>query len=139
MMIDLKVVDAFNRCNVSEMERVGKALDPSMEDSCAKFGRMVSIVQSALVHTYGIFTFAAVREKDPKQAAILWESMSDFCDVALNALKSLKEKFPHCGTPEVYDMALDYKLASEERYTQNLRDSECLILPIPAGLFPNKN
>ncbi len=138
-MIDLKVVDALNRCNVSEMELVGSTLDPSLEDSCEKFGRKVSIVQAALVHTYGIVAFAAVREKNPEQAVILWETMSAFCDVALIALKSLKEKFPHCGTPEVYDLALDYKLASEERYTQNLRDSECLNKAIPVGLFPNKN
>lgn len=139
MMIDLKVVDALNRCNVSDMERVGRELDPSVHNSCQKFGVKVSEVQSALVHTYGIVAFLAVREKNPKQAAALWKDMSDFCDVALTALKGMKERFPHCGTPELCDLALDYKIASDERHTQNLRDSECLDQAIPVGLFPNKN
>ena len=65
--------------------------------------------------------------------------MSEFCDLALNALRSLKEKFPYCGTPELYDLALDYKLVADERYQENLRDSECLSLKIPENLFPKRS
>lgn len=139
MMADLNVVDTVNRCNISEMEKIGKALDPQHHDSCQKFGIHVAGVQAALVHTYRIVSYVAVREQSPTQAAAHWKKMSEFCDLTLNALKSLKEKFPYCGTPAVYDLALDYKIASEERCTENLRDSECLKLTIPPGLFPKKN
>ena len=139
MMIDLEVVNTVNRCNVSEMQKVCQLLDPKMEDSCAKFGKHVITVQAALMHTYRIVTFVAVHEKNPAQAAALWKQMGEFCDHALGALKSLKERFPKCGTPELYDLALDYKIGSDERYQQNLRDSECQKQAIPAGLFPKKS
>src|SRR4051794_31246434 len=138
-MTDLDVVDAVNRCNISEMEKFGETLDPQSPESCANFGRYVSGVQAALVHTYRIVAYVAVREESPKQAAAHWRKMSEFCDLALEALKNLKDKFPYCGTPAVYDLALDYKIASEERYTENIRDSECLNLAIPQGLFPKQN
>lgn len=139
MTLELDVVDTVNRCNISELEKLGESLDPQRPDSCDKFGEHVAGVQAALVHTYRIVSYVAVRTDDPKLAAQHWKQMGEFCDLALNALKTLKEKFPYCGTFAVYDLALDYKLAADERYNQNIRDSECLNLAIPPGLFPKKN
>ncbi len=139
MTLEMDVVDTVNRCNISEMEKLGESLDPQQPGACEKFGAQVAGVHAALVHTYRIVSFVGVRTENPKIAAQYWKRMGEFCDLALSALKTLKEKFPYCGTPAVYDLALDYKLASDERYNQNILDSECLNLEIPTDLFPKKN
>jgi hypothetical protein len=137
--IDLEVVNDLNRCTVAELERLGDALDPQDTDSCSQFGNRVFAVQAALVQTYRIIAHVATREAAPDQAAELWRQMEEFCDQTLNALRKLKAKFPYCGTPQLYDLALEYRLAASKRYQQNLQDAECLQDPIPAGLFPKTN
>jgi len=66
----------------------------------------------------------------------MWKGMNELCDQALSALKHLKDVYPNCGTPELYDLTLDYKSAAYKRYTENLQDSECRNTPLPTGLFP---
>lgn len=139
MTLDLDTVDTLNRCSLSEMEKVGHSLNPQMPDSCGQFRGHVKKVEAALIYTYGLVSFIAVHRKDPFDAANLWKQMSAFCEAALTTLREMKDRFPYCGTPEVYDMALDYKIASDEKYQQNLRDSECLSLPIPGRFFPKKS
>jgi hypothetical protein len=139
MTLDLATVDTLNRCNLSEMEKVGKSLDPQAPEACEQFGRHVKKVEAALIHTYGIVAYVAVYQTSPGDAAKLWKLMSEFCEVALNVLRNMKERFRYCGTPELYDLALDYKILSDEKYQQNLRDSECLSLKIPSQLFPKKS
>jgi hypothetical protein len=139
MTSELDLVDTVNRCNISEMEKVGTELDPDDVNSCQTFAVHVNGVHAALIHTYRIVSYVAIRETDPGRAAEHWKKMSQFCDLTIKALKKLKDKFPNCGTNSVYDLALDYKLASDERYCQNLRDSECQNLKIPAGLFQTKS
>lgn len=139
MTSELDLVDTVNRCNISEMEKVGAALDPNHHDSCQTFAIHVQGVHAALLHTYRIVAYAAVREADPGRAALHWKRMSEFCELAIKVLKKVKDKFPNCGTSAVYDLALDYKIASDERRSENLRDSECLNLKIPAGLFQKQN
>jgi hypothetical protein len=48
----------------------------------------------------------------------------------------LRDIYPGCGTPELYDLALDYMREADKRYYQNLQDSECAKTQIPKGLFP---
>ena len=139
MTSELEIVDAVNRCNISEMEKIGAELNPDAFGSCQVFSVHVEAVHAALVHTFRIVSYVSIREPDPAKAAAHWRKMSQFCDLAIKALKKLKDKFPNCGTSSVYDLALDYKLASDERHGQNLRDSECQNLKIPAGLFQKKS
>jgi hypothetical protein len=120
------------------MEKVGRALNPENPRSREAFGHQVRKVQAALIHTYGLVAYVAVYQKSPNDAAKLWHFMGEFCGLAINALRDLKERFPYCGAPELYDLALDYKLAADERYQQNVRDAECLTLKIPPNLFPKK-
>lgn len=138
MTVDFKDVDALNRCDVSEMERFGNQLDPELPESCEEFGQHVQKVQAALIHTYAMIARSAVRKENPADAAALWEIMRDFCDFTVEKLENLKERFPLCGTPELYDLSLDYRLAAEEGYDQNTRDAECLNLPI-TPIFLKKN
>lgn len=139
MTLDLSTVDILNRCNVTEMKKAGDLLDPQVPGACVEFGRHVKRVEAAIIHTYGLVAYLALYQEEPAEAARLWKQMGEFCETALTALSDLKERFPYCGTPELYDLALDYKLLVEEKFQQNLRDSECRNLTIPARLFPKKS
>jgi hypothetical protein len=60
--------------------------------------------------------------------------MGDLGDAVVTVLRELKSTYPNCGTPELYDLMLQYRGEAQERYYQNLQDSECQTTP--AGLFP---
>ena len=139
MGINAEHLNSVNRCQVAEMEKLGKQLDPKAETSCKVFGVQVRKVQAAVIHTYQITAFASLREADPALAATLWKSLMEFCENALRVLQSLKDLYPYCGAPELYDLALDYRSEAEKRYHQNLQDSECVKMQPPAGLFPKMN
>ena len=61
---------------------------------------------------------------------------SEICDSILKALKSLKDSRPECGTPQLYDLALDYKNAAFKRYQLNQEAIQWEKTEIPEGLFP---
>ena len=134
----LDIISTVNRRQLGDMEIAGKQLDPSQTESCAAFGVHVRNVQAAIVHTYALVAHASVNEATPEAATALWKAMIEQCDDALRVLRKLKDLYPDCGTPELYDLTLDYRREVEERYRQNLEDSQCQ-MPIPAGLFPNQN
>src|SRR5213594_827111 len=139
MGITAEHVKSVNRCQIAEMEKLGKALDPKEPRSREMFAVQVRNVQAAVIHTYQITAFACLREPDPAAAAALWKSLMEFCEEALRALQGLKIAYPFCGAPELYDLTLDYRSEAEKRYHQNLQDSECLKTPPPAALFPKMN
>ncbi len=136
MGITVEYLDSVNRCQVLEMEKAGRELDPAKYGSCTTFAIHVRNVQAAVIHTYQLTAFASLREPDAKKASLLWKNMSSFCGDALKVLGLLRDVYPHCGTPELYDLALDYRAEAEKRYYQNMEDSECAKTPIPKGLFP---
>ena len=135
--LDLEDLNSVNHCQISEMEKAGATLDPNANESCAEFSRHVRNVQAAIVHTYQMVAHQAVRESDPGKAAVLWKEMGELCDDALKKLKELKDIYPTCGTPELYNLTLDYKNAAHRRYLDNLEDSECATTLPPSGLFPH--
>jgi hypothetical protein len=131
----LEMVGAVNRCQINAMEKAGKELDPSRVESCEEFGNHVIAVKAALIHTYALVAHASIQEKSPEAAAELWKTMVVFCEESLNVLRKLKDLYPHCGTPQLYDLSLDYRQEAQERYLSNLEDSKCQT-PIPDRLFP---
>ncbi len=66
----------------------------------------------------------------------IWRQMSGLCSHTLQALTGLKEKYPYCGRPALYDLALDYKLASDKRYREVMEEMACQKMEFPKGLFP---
>jgi hypothetical protein len=78
----------------------------------------------------------ARRSETLEQEAEVWKEMSALGDSLIVTLKSLKEKFPGCGTRELYDVALDYKLASEKRHSLTVEAIKCETIRMPEGLFP---
>jgi len=136
MAITLEYLNLVNRCQIAEMEKAAEEIDQKNPGWCEPFSKEVRNVQAAVIHTYHLTAFASLRESDPAKAAMLWKEMVTFCEEALTSLKTLKDRFPLCGTSELYDLALDYRREAEERYYQNLQDSECARTPAPKGLFP---
>ena len=133
--IKLEDLNAMNRCQISEMAEAGRTLDTTRNDYCVRFGKHVRNVQAVIIHTYQMTAHAAIREADPAKAAALWKEMETLCQEALKELKELKDVHPHCGTPELYDLTLDYMNAAQHRFSQNMEDAECLKTPVPNGLF----
>jgi len=123
-----------NECQITEMQKAGQDLIPDAVGSLEVFSEHVRNVEAALIHTYQITAFVAVREPGPQHAAKHWKEMVRICERALTATKELRDKFPNCRTPELYDLALDYMLEAQKRFHENLQDSECP--SPPEGLFP---
>ena|SRR6266550_4444003 len=130
-----QLLDSINHCLIDAMQRVGSQLDPGRTDSCTAFSSHVKNVEAAILYNYQVTAYTALRKADPKDAAQLWKEMATFCENAIKVLKDVKDIYPHCGTPELYNLALDYWSESHKRHEQNLKDSECAS-QIPAGLFP---
>jgi hypothetical protein len=133
------VINHVNLCQIKEMQKCGEELDPQQPASCETFRVKVRNVQAAIIHTYQVTAFSALHEPDPKKAATLWMEMSELCNRALVMLKQFKEIYSGCGTPELYDPTLDYKIAADQRHYQNLEDAQCAMTPMPKGLFPKLN
>jgi len=104
--------------------------------SCEEFFKRVRNVQASIINTYQVIAVASLQTPNPAEAATMWKAMSGLCENALRALKKIKATFAGCGTPELYDLTLDYKVEADKRYYQNLEDSECTKIPVPEGLFP---
>ena len=136
-MISCDSILTVNRLQVEAMKQTAERLRPQDEDSCKIFGIAVRNVQAALIHTYQIIASEAIRDADPAEAAKRWEYMEKFCDQALKVLKAYKDIYPYCGTPELYNLALDYRLAATDRLNENTQDAEWLKThpTRPAGLF----
>lgn len=77
------------------------------------------------------------RGLDADVVAQIWKSIEGFCEFALSTLKELKDKYPDCGTPELYDLALDYKLACHKRHQGAMEEATCQKAAMPANLFPD--
>ena len=78
----------------------------------------------------------AKRTTDLRELCDIWKTASEICDSILKALKSLKDSRSECGTPQLYDLALDYKNAAFKRYQLNQEALQWEKTEIPEGLFP---
>ena len=100
------------------------------------FTRQVRIVEGIVSHTYGVAAALARKAEGLEEVADIWNRMSAFCRSAMEILSSLKDKYPDCGAPQLYDMALDYKLACDKRYRGAMEELACQKSEFPKGLLP---
>jgi hypothetical protein len=127
----------IHRPQIEEMQRVGHAFsDPAAPNAGDAFSHQVKLVEGALRQTYREAAALARRTSDLEEVKELWSQMSAFCGAAIRALTSLKGKFPTCGTPQLYDLALDFKLAADKRHRDVLEEISCQNQELPKGLFP---
>lgn len=135
----LEHVKSLNACEIAELKRTGESLMHTREYGwCDLFSQRVRSVESAIMYSYKLAASLSLRQTEPAKAAEYWRFMTELCDSALEVLKHLKNEFPECGTPELYDAVLDYRNTAQDRYDQNMSDAECLKNPPPIALFPEK-
>ena len=122
---------------LTEMARVGASFpNPQSEEAYAQFSHQVSMLEGALKQTFRAATLLARKNSELAEIADVWQRMSRFCDAVLLTLSSLKENYAHCGTPELYDLALDFKQACEDRLRDVQEEMECQKIDLPKGLLP---
>ena len=122
---------------LSQLETVGNAYsDYNAPGACEAFAKQVRLLEGTITQNYRVAVSIAKRTADLEEVASVWKQMGDFCSQILRILSGLKVKYPYCGTPELYDLTLDYKLASDKRYRDALEEIECQKQNLPMGLFP---
>jgi hypothetical protein len=129
-------VAQLNQEPIEELRRIAEALDPAAPDSCEIFAKEVASVETVLRQTYKAAALMARRTDSPEQEAGIWRRMQEFANRVMDALKQLKDVYPKCGTPELYDLALDYRVAADKRLALITESIQCQNLPTPEGLFP---
>jgi len=121
----------------AEMQRVAD-LFPNAEAPGASeaFARQVRLEEAMVVQTYALTAALARKTEDLSEVADIWAQMGELCDSVLRRLASWKDKYPNCGTSELYDLVLDYKLAADERCQGTLQEVACQRTDFPKGLLP---
>jgi hypothetical protein len=129
----------INQPQVAALERIGSSFaDERAPEACQAFTRQVQQVEGVLRNTYGVAASLAKKAETLEEVARIWTQMSELCSQTLRSLKGLKDKYPHCGTPALCDLALDYKLASDKRHRQVMEEIACRKMEFPKGLFPEQ-
>ncbi len=127
----------IHRPQIEEMQRVGHAFsDPTAPNAGDAFSHQVKLVEGTLRQTYREAAALAKRTLDLEEVKEIWSQMSAFCGATIQALTTLKGKYPGCATPRLYDLALDFKLAADKRYRDVLEEISCQSQEYPKGLFP---
>lgn len=122
---------------IEEMQRIGDAYaSPNDPGACEAFTRQVRIVEGIVVQTYGMAAALTRKADELSQVAEIWSRMGIFCRSAMVILSSLKHKYSDCGTSELYDRVLDYKLACDKRYRGAMEELACQKTEFPKGLLP---
>jgi len=135
--LSFEEVLAVGEPRLAEMQHVGDIFaDGESAEACAAFTQQVRNVEAAVLHSYAIAATVARKADSLEEVAEVWKQMSAFCHSALAILARLKDKYPRCGTTELYDRALDYKLACDKRYQGALEEKQCLTIALPRGLLP---
>ena len=130
----------INAPQIAEFERLAERFpDANVPTACQNFSRQVRLVEGALVQTYGIAAKFTRDSGDPSEVAEIWKNMAAFCNLVLQSLVTLRERFSYCGAPELYDLALDYKLACDKRHRGALQELSCLTTEFPTNLLPEPN
>lgn len=123
---------------ITELQRVGDSFpDAFSPGALLAFSRQVKNVEAAVVQTYAIAATAAKKADTHDEVADIWKLMGQLCESALQALSGLMNKYPECGTSQLYDLVLDYKLACDERQRGALEEKTCLTMEFPKGLLPD--
>ena len=111
--------------------------DLDVPGACENFSRQVRMVESVVSGTYVLAVELTRKTESLSEIAAVWKGLEGVCNKALQAVGGLKEKYPACGTPELYDRLLDYKLACTRRHDEANEEILCQTMTTPKGLFPS--
>lgn len=122
---------------IATLSEVGESFpDVNYPGACEAFSKQVRLLEGFITSLYTITSSFAKKSNDLGEIAAMWKEMAAFCAQAIIALSHLKDKYPNCGTSELYDLALDYKIACDKRYEGVLEEIECQKMSLPKNLFP---
>ena len=107
---------------------------PLTSEGCEQFSRQVYRVEGAIQDAYAITSSAVKRCGEDRLCIKIWQSYINLVDILLAGLNGLVSSFPDCGTPELHDLALEYRKAAQDRIELLKEEMEC---QIPEGLFPS--
>ena len=93
--------------------------------ACEAFTRQVHSLESFVKETYRIAIIVARKSDDTGEVVQIFSTLSSFCGGAMGVLTDLRKKYPDCGTPQLYDLILDYKIACDQRRNNLLAELEC--------------
>lgn len=134
--ISLETLVSLNQGPFAEMVRTAEQLDPSDQGSCGKFTKCVVRCETALKQMYRASALLAKEAEDDAVEGQIWKQMVVYADGVIKTLAELKGIYPECGTPELYNLALDYRSAAQERFEVSLSAKECQTNQALSHLFP---
>jgi hypothetical protein len=136
MMQCLEQLEEVNQAQVDELIRVSKEHpNPRVYEDCAAFSKQVRMVESFITTTYALTARMTRKSDDLEEISDAWKRMEGMCSRALEVLAKLKHQYPDCGTPELYDLVLDYKNASSDRHKGVQEEIACQDQELPDHLF----
>jgi len=110
-----------------------KYTDDSYE-ACQDFSRQVAILNGLVAAVYGEVVACSKEIESISEIAESWKLYLASLDKILKRVKGLKDQFPDCGAPELYNHILDYRIAAKERMDHAVEEGMCP--NTPAELFP---
>ena len=113
--------------------------DSTVLESCEAFSMQVDRLEKVISVAYAFIMMLAKKCENGEETAGVWRGMGEFCNTALATVGALRKQYPDCGTPQLYDRILDYKIACNERYNRIMEEIACQTTPAPKGLFPEQN
>ena len=138
--LDVETLVASATPQLKEIAEVGASfLDPNTDEACAAFARQVSMLEGTVKQTFRAATLLARKSGELEEIAEIWKNLSGYCGSVLTTLAALREKYPFCSTTEVYDLALQYKEACEDRLRDVEEEIKCQKMDLPKGLLPELN
>jgi hypothetical protein len=137
--LEFREVLEVNAPTISELKALGERYaeqSAGAGEAGRIFAKQVRILEGNLRHTYALVARATRKAESLPEIAEAWQMMREHCDVILKTIQDLRERFPGSGTAELYDLALDYKLACDERCREVEQEIACQPVDFPAGIFP---
>jgi len=137
--ITLETLVTLNQGPFDEMIRTAESMDPASQNSSWRFTRCVHSCETALRQMYRASVLLAKEAENDEAEAQIWKQMVAYSDRAIQTLAKFEKIYPDCGTPELYNLALDYRNAAQERFEASLSANACQTNPAITRLFPQTN
>ena len=119
----------------SELERLGEVYpNGETQEACEAFTGEVNLHKATVKLAYRHVVTCLKGASDLDVIVKCWDILIRFIDRSTDIVRGLKERFPYCGTPELYNELLEYRNAASKRRDQALEEREC-IGQLPEGLF----
>ncbi len=119
----------------SELERLGSIYpNGDSEEACVAFTEEVALHKATVKLAYRHIVTCLKGSSDLDEMIRCWNILIRFIDQSLDIVRDLRERFPYCGTPDLYNELLEYRTAATQRRDEAQEEREC-VGEVPGGLF----